>query len=107
MDLKNSEKRATKTKLKVSHGLTSKGSSTRHADRPVNEWEAQKQTLVCRAKCLPTTNAVGEAEYPHVKKWLLPVLPHIRVNSKQTRHKRAEITKPLSKQRKTASWHWI
>lgn len=26
MDLKNSEKRATKTKLKVSHGLTSKGS---------------------------------------------------------------------------------
>lgn len=53
--------------------------STGLADRPVNKWEAQKQTLVCRAKCLPTTSAAGEAEQLHVKQ---DVAPHSHTTHK-------------------------
>lgn len=115
MDLKNSEQKSHQNKteglprphFKRYYEATATNTSTRHADRPVSEQEPQKQTLVCTAKCLPTNNAAGEAEHQHAKKWLLPVIPHTRVNSKWTRPKRVEIIKPLSKQRKTASWHWI
>lgn len=57
IDLKNSEQKSHQNKTEVLprphfkryYEAAAPNTSTRHADRPVTEREAQKQSLVCRA----------------------------------------------------------